>query len=64
MAKKSAIIDSTAEFERAVKASRKAEKYVLRLYVAGINVRSSAAIRTVTTLCEEHTSRTGTNWRS
>jgi len=54
MAKKSAIIDSTAEFEKAVKTARKTEKYVLRLYVAGINVRSSAAIRTVTKLCEEH----------
>jgi circadian clock protein KaiB len=54
MAKKSAIIDSTAEFEKAVKRARKGEKYVLRLYVAAINVRSSAAIRTVTSLCEEH----------
>ena len=53
MARKSAISDSSAEFEKAVKATRKTQKYVLRLYVAGINVRSSAAIRTVTTLCEE-----------
>jgi len=54
MARKSAIIDSTAEFDNAVKAARKAEKYVLRLYIAGINIRSSAAIRSVTALCEEH----------
>jgi circadian clock protein KaiB len=54
MAKKSAIIDSTADFEKAVKVSRKSEKYVLRLYIAGINIRSSAAIRAITTLCEEH----------
>jgi circadian clock protein KaiB len=54
MPKKSAIIDSAAEFEKAVKTAGKTEKYVLRLYVAGINVRSSAAIRTVTSLCEEH----------
>jgi circadian clock protein KaiB len=54
MAKKSAIIDSTAEFEKAVKAARKGEKYILRLYVAGINVKSSAATRTVTSLCEEY----------
>ena len=54
MARKSAVTDSTAEFEKAIKTKRKAEKYVLRLYVAGINVRSSAAIRNVTALCEEH----------
>jgi len=54
MAKKKAVIDSTAEFEMAVKTSRKAEKYVLKLYIAGISVRSSAAIRTVTALCEEN----------
>ncbi len=30
------------------------EKYVLRLYVAGMTPRSREAIRTVTTLCEEH----------
>jgi circadian clock protein KaiB len=53
MARKSAITDSTPEFEKAVKA-REPKKYVLRLYVAGINTRSSSAIRTVTTLCEEH----------
>ena len=30
------------------------QQYVLRLYVAGVTPRSQAAIRTVTTLCEEH----------
>ena len=30
------------------------QRYVLRLYVAGITPRSQAAIRTVTTICEEH----------
>jgi circadian clock protein KaiB len=54
MTKKRAISDSTAKFEKAVKTASKKEKYVLRLYVAGINVRSSAAIRTVTALCDEH----------
>src|SRR5512143_1349675 len=54
MAKKPAIVDSTTEFEKAIKAARKTEKYVLRLYVAGISVRSSEAIRTITALCEEH----------
>lgn len=29
-------------------------RYVLRLYVAGINPRSSAAIRSITEICEEH----------
>ena len=32
----------------------KKQKYVLRLYVAGITPRSQAAIRTVTAICEEH----------
>ena len=54
MAKKSVRIDSTAEFEKAVKAAGKPKRYVLRLYVAGISLKSSAAIRTVTALCEEH----------
>jgi circadian clock protein KaiB len=53
-ARKPAIRYSTAGFKKAAKAARKPEKYVLRLYVAGINVRSSAAIRNVTALCEEH----------
>ena len=30
------------------------QKYVLRLYVAGMTPRSQEAIRTVTALCEEH----------
>ena len=30
------------------------QQYVLRLYVAGVTPRSQAAIRTVTTICEEH----------
>jgi circadian clock protein KaiB len=54
MARKSTVVNSTAEFEKAVKAVRKSEKFVLRLYIAGISVKSSAAIRTVTALCEEH----------
>jgi hypothetical protein len=42
--------NSTTEFEKAVKEVRKPEKYVLRLYIAGISIRSSAAIRSVTKL--------------
>jgi circadian clock protein KaiB len=30
------------------------QKYVLRLYVAGVTPRSEQAIRTVTAICEEH----------
>lgn len=30
------------------------QKYVLRLYVAGMTPRSREAIRTVTTICQEH----------
>jgi circadian clock protein KaiB len=54
MVKIPAISGSTAEFQKAVKAKRKSEKYVLRLYVAGISVRSSAAIRNITAICEEN----------
>ncbi len=61
MAKKRKPDDTTAEFEQAVKAAKdaaqaepKGRKYVLRLYVAGINPRSAAAIRNVTAICEEH----------
>jgi circadian clock protein KaiB len=52
LAKKSPRSD-TAAFERAVKAVAPRQKYVLRLYVAGINPKSAAAIRTVTQICEE-----------
>jgi circadian clock protein KaiB len=54
MAKKSEKIDSLADFERAARTSGKNRHYVLRLYVAGINPRSSAAIRSITEICEEH----------
>jgi circadian clock protein KaiB len=30
------------------------QHYILRLYVAGLTPRSQEAIRTVTTICEEH----------
>lgn len=38
----------------AVAEATKEQRYVLRLYVAGVTPRSQAAIRTVTALCEEH----------
>ncbi len=54
MTKKRQTKDSIAEFERAANAAARRKKYSLRLYVAGINPRSSAAIRSITEICEEH----------
>jgi len=54
MAKKQDPIDIVADFEKAAKSAGKHQRYVLRLYVAGINPRSSAAIRSITEICEEH----------
>ena len=54
MAKKSTADATAAAFEKAVKTAKPTAKYVLRLYVAGINPRSSIAIRSVTAICEEH----------
>ena len=47
---------STSAREVLEKAAEKTkhEKYVLRLYVAGITPRSREAIRTVTAICEEN----------
>jgi len=54
MARQRKAKDPTAGLENAVKKGVSEQRYVLRLYVAGINPRSSAAIRTVTEICEEH----------
>ena len=54
MAKKRTASETVAEFEKASKAAEAKQRYVLRLYVAGINPRSSAAIKTITEICEEH----------
>jgi len=52
---KKTIQEETAAFERAIKAAAPSgDRYVLRLYVAGISPRSSAAIRAVTQICEEN----------
>ena len=45
--------DVTAEFEQALK-KRKTEHYVLRLYVAGNNLRSQIAIENVKKICEDY----------
>ena len=54
MAKKRQKTESVAEFEKAAEAAGKDRNYVLRLYVAGMNPRSSAAIRSITAICQEH----------
>lgn len=41
------------EFEQALKKS-KTEKYVLRLYVAGLTLRSTKSIANVKEICEEY----------
>lgn len=42
-----------AALESAIRRGAK-QKYVLKLYVAGITPRSEAAVRTITEICEEH----------
>jgi circadian clock protein KaiB len=44
--------DVTAEFEKALE-DRKTENYVLRLYIAGNNLRSQMAVENVKKICEE-----------
>lgn len=46
-------MNNTAQFEKASKAAS-SQRYVLRLYVAGMNPRSSAAIRSINEICEVH----------
>lgn len=45
--------DVTAEFEAAL-GQRKTENYVLRLYIAGNNLRSQMAVENVKKICEEY----------
>jgi circadian clock protein KaiB len=42
------------EFEEALETSRKDGKYILRLFVAGINPKSKKAIENLRELCEEN----------
>ena len=44
--------DVTAEFEAALE-QRKTENYVLRLYIAGNNLRSQMAVENVKKICED-----------
>jgi circadian clock protein KaiB len=45
--------DVTAEYEAAL-LKRKTDHYVLRLYIAGNNPRSQAAVENVKKICEEY----------
>ena len=45
--------DVTEEFEEAL-VKGKSEEYILRLYIAGNNARSLAAVENVKKICEEH----------
>jgi circadian clock protein KaiB len=45
--------EKTKESLEAAVESAKTQKYVLKLYVAGITPRSEEAIRTVTAICDE-----------
>jgi circadian clock protein KaiB len=45
--------ETKASFEQALRAGKK-EHYVLRLYIAGLTPRSTAAIESVKRLCEEY----------
>jgi len=45
--------DVTAEYEKALE-QRSSERYVLRLYIAGNNLRSQLAVENVKKICEEY----------
>ena len=45
--------DVTGEYEAALREKMK-ERYVLRLYIAGNNLRSQAAVENVKKICEEN----------
>jgi circadian clock protein KaiB len=51
--KETKLKDSAAEFERTLRKTGK-EKYVLRLYVAGMTTKSKRAIQSIKQICEEH----------
>ncbi len=54
MAKKKISGKSAIALEKAGNAAGKRQLYVLKLYVAGINPRSSEAIRSIKEICEQH----------
>lgn len=48
------VIDKLEEFENAITAEKKGDKYVLRLFVAGINPKSRRAIENLMEILEEN----------
>ena len=46
-------ISTKTEFEKSLK-KRKAKRYVLQLYVAGLSPRSQTAIENIKDLCDQH----------
>ncbi len=46
-------VNTVAQLERAI-ATKKEQKYILRLYVTGMTTRSARAVRNITEICEEH----------
>ena len=50
---KKALKDESKKFEKKIKASLE-NKYVLRLYIAGVTPKSSRAIMNVKKICKEH----------
>ena len=52
--KQTPIEDATASFERALRQTKEGEQYLLRLYVAGITSKSTAAIDNIKAICERH----------
>ena len=51
--KQKKVADSAAEFERKLR-KMKQEKYVLRLYIAGMTTKSKQAIQSISQICQEH----------
>ncbi|PAV03414.1 circadian clock KaiB family protein [Methanobacterium bryantii] len=48
------VIDKLEEFENALTAEKKGDKYILRLFVAGINPKSRRAIENLMEILEEN----------
>jgi circadian clock protein KaiB len=47
-------IDATEAFEQSLEEISQGEHYVLRLYITGMTPRSTQAIATIKTICEQH----------
>jgi circadian clock protein KaiB len=48
--------DTTEKFEKMLAEPPSRERYVLRLYVTGMTQRSTEAVATIKSICEEHLS--------